>query len=192
MSQCFTWTSPELHLAVDEARVRSWAAATAQLQLDVTVLSAAAPTEPVPKKPGAAAAGGKGTTATSPPPAAPLASGVITVNCAGLLTGDSSAHFHWAQAVQSDRLLQQDAPPTAPTVPVQAAAAALPASSVGPATASLLQACPGPQHSMQFKWVSQPPSGTLGDWLQTAEVQVQVREASACRALIHQSIYKAL
>lgn len=160
-SQCCEYicvTLPDLQpdLAVTEQTARSWAATAAQLRVQVTVFGPGSAVEAA-KKTGAAAgtAGIKGV-----PPAIPaaVASGTLSVQCAGLLAGDKSAVYRWgslpaAAAVQDPAALGE------------AAAGAAAAVAVGPKAA----------HEGCFKWSMQPPTGTLLDWLEAVEVQLQVR-----------------
>lgn len=166
-SQCceyFSVALPDVQLAVTEQRMRSWAAAAAQLQVQITVLNP--PASDAAKKPAGAAAAAGG--AKGPPAPAAVATGTLLVNCAGLLTGDTSAAYLWgkpppAAAVQDAASREGSAATAAGAVagvhaPAQQAAAAATAGQAG-----------------KFKWEVQAPNGTLPEWLESAEAQVQVR-----------------
>jgi hypothetical protein len=160
-SQCceyFSVVLPDVQLAVTEQRVRSWAAAAAQLQVQITVLNPSAP-EAAKKPAGAAAAGGT----KGPPAPAPAATGTLLVNCAGLLVGDTSAAYLWGK------------PPPAAAVQDAASREGSAAAAVAVASvhAPVQQAAAG--QTAKFKWQVQAPNGTLQEWLESAEVQVQVR-----------------
>lgn len=163
-SQCCEYISvtlPDMQLAVTEQTARSLAAAAAQLRVQVTVLGPGSAAEGA-KKPAAAAAGTAGDKAGPPATPAAVASGTLTVQCAGLLAGDTSAVYRWgslppAAAVQDPAALGE------------AAAGA----------AAAVAAGPKPGQEGCFKWSMQPPTGTLLDWLEAAEVQLQVRGQGA-------------
>jgi hypothetical protein len=170
-SQCCEYISvtlPDLQpLAVTEQTVRSWAAAAAQLRVQITVLGPSSAAEAA-KKPGAAAAGAKGG-----PPAAPaaVASGTLTVQCAGLLAGDTSTVYRWGSL-----------PPAAAEVQEPAASGEATAGAAAAATAAAAPKPPAGQEGC-FKWGMQPPTGTLLDWLEAAEVQLQVsRHRTPCHS----------
>lgn len=154
---------PDVQLAVTEQRIRSWAAAAAQLQVQLAVTRGAA-AEPASKKPGAAAAGGA-KTAVAGVAAPAVAAGTLLVNCAGLLAGDTAATYQWGT------------PSPAATDQGQATAAAPSVDGCGPLTKQLpklQQQQAATYDTRRFKWTTQPPSNSLQDWLASAEVHVQV------------------
>jgi hypothetical protein len=164
-SQCCEYVSvalPDVQLVVTEQRVRDWAAAAAQLQVQITVLKSSA--SEAAKKSAAAAGCTKG-----PPAPAAAATGTLLVNCAGLLAGDTSASYLWVNPQPAAAV--HDAASREGSAPGPAAAATAFVSVHAP----VQQAVEG--QSGKFKWQVQAPTGTLQEWLESAEVQVQVRAA---------------
>lgn len=183
---------PDLQLAVSEQRIRSWAAAAAQLQVQVTIFNPAAAgadagtKKPTPASAAGAAAGVKGSgaaaaAAAAAVAAATVASGTLVVNCAGLLTGDSSATYSWGKPMPPAlaahaQEVAGSTPPFAADLDTTAHAPAAAADAVSAPSAQ--QGTPADaaaaQHKQRFKWSVQPPSGALQDWLESAEVELKV------------------
>lgn len=163
--ECVSVPLPDLHLAVTEQRVRSWAAAAAQLQVQVAVLSPQAAADTAKKPGGTGAAGGaKG----APPAPAAAASGTLVVDCAGLLAGDTTAAYCWGKLPPAAAAAQDAAGRDAAGAAGAATAGSAPTQQVPTAAAA------GLGQVARYKWHMQAPSGTLLDWLDSAEVQVQV------------------
>jgi hypothetical protein len=185
----FTVTLPPSQLSVTEALLRDWAAAAAQLQVQLAVLPPPPAPEQPPPKGAKAAAAGLGSKGAAPPPAgasaltaaAPIAAGSVVVDCAGLLVGDTSAVYSWgvlpalSSAAGQDNAAGEAActPPSAAAAADDAPISAALAASSGSSSSS--SSCAGSSSAgSRFKRALVPPSGDLQQWLGAVRVTLQV------------------